>query len=91
MFSNLGTHLDRFPSGRYGFVGTIPATLMTWRKATESDVFANLPKWAYRNENGYLEALYTPSFETADEARKHAADNGVTLCSVAWCSCQKIA
>ena len=73
MFGNLGLHVIKFPSGRYGFVGSIPVTLGAEVPASEAAVMGCRSHWnADRTE--LLEWKF-PTFE----ARAFAADRGCTL------------
>lgn len=76
MFQNLGTHVIRFPSGKFGFVGTLPVCLADIKEASMSDV---LGCRAYRDESGRLVAPQYPVFPTEKDAREFAAARGVTL------------
>ena len=76
MFRNLGVHITRFPSGRFGFVGSLPIALGGFVPATTGDVMGGR---AMRDDSGALVAPKFPAFETEAEARAHAAERGVTL------------
>ncbi len=76
MLRNLGTHLHHLPSGRWGFVGTLPTSLGKIVPATTADV---LGLRAWRNEAGNLVTWRFPAFDSEEAARKFAADAGVKL------------
>lgn len=74
MFGNLGLHVIKFPSGRCGFVGSIPVSLGTEVPASEAAVMGCRSHWnADRTE--LLEWKF-PSFATEQEARDFAASKG---------------
>lgn len=77
MFGNLGLHVIKFPSGRFGYVGSMPTCLAMEVPATTSDV---LGCRAHRGVNGELLAYKWPSFDTAEAARGFAVEHG---CKVA--------
>jgi hypothetical protein len=73
----LGTHIINFPSGRWGFVGSLPLTLGELAEASTADVMGGR---AWRDDaTGQLVAPRFPSFATEPEARAHAAARGVAL------------
>ena len=47
MFGNVGLHVIKFPSGRYGYVGSVPSSLGNEVKANRSDIMGGR---AFRNE-----------------------------------------
>jgi len=69
MFGNLGLHIIRFPSGRYGFVGSIPVALGEQIPASTSAV---LGCRAFRNDAGDLVEWKFPTFDTEQSARDFA-------------------
>lgn len=73
MFANLGLRVHEFPSGRFGYVGSVPSALGEWVPATESDVMGGR---ATRAADGSLVAIRFPSFATAEEAIAHAHAKG---------------
>jgi len=73
MFSNLGLHVIQFPSGRFGFVGSIPTALATMRPATTADVMGGR---CFRGADGTLQAWQFPVFDSAEDARAFAASKG---------------
>lgn len=85
---NLGTHIHQFPSGRFGFVGNLPTVLAEIVPATTGDI---LGCRSFKDADGNLKAYRFPVYGTASEARKAAADAGVTLCSIPTCACRSIA
>lgn len=68
-----GLHIIQFPSGRYGFVGSIPTALGTEIPASRSAV---LGCRAYRNIKGDAVELKFPTFTTEEEARQFAKAKG---------------
>lgn len=66
-------HVIQFPSGRYGFVGSVPKALGDIVPATRSDVMGGR---AFRNEYGEIVTVKFPSFSTEDEARDFASYHG---------------
>lgn len=63
----------QFPSGRYGYVGSIPTKLGAEAPATEAAVMGGR---AHRNADGALVEWKFPSFETEAAARDFAAEKG---------------
>lgn len=76
MFQNLGIHIIHFPSGKYGFVGTLPVCLADVKDAAMSDVLGGR---AFRDESGKLVAPCFPVFPTEKDAREFAASRSVSL------------
>ncbi len=72
---NFGLHICRAPSGRFAFVGSIPAALAEEIDATKGDVLGGR---AYRRPDGSLAAPRFPSFGTLAEAEEYAQARGVT-------------
>lgn len=87
MFGNLGVHLLQYPSGRFGFVGTLPADLGDAVEASTADVMAGR---AERAPNGKLYTVKFPSFETAYDAMCHAKHRRVRLCQNETCACAEL-
>lgn len=86
MFENLGLHTIHYPSGRWGFVGTVPTTLCEERIATTADV---LGCRTHRNPGD--DAIYTwriPSFATLAEALAYAEARGEKVCDSPSCCCR---
>jgi hypothetical protein len=73
---NLGCHVIKFPSGRWGYVGNVPANLGDVVPASTSDVMGGR---AHRNAAGELVTIKLRSFPTEPEARAFAAAQGATL------------
>jgi len=78
MLGNLGCHLMHFPSGRFGYVGTIPTALGETAPASTSDVMGGR---AFKDESGAILTWKFPTFPTAEEAIDHAKAKGVALLS----------
>lgn len=69
-------HIVKFPSGRWGYAGRIPACLCDVRKATRADIFADR---TYRGVGGELLALVPRSHNSESEARDDAGRQAVEL------------
>lgn len=69
----LGLHVIQFPSGKFGFVGSIPTALGKEIPATEAAVMGCR---SHRNAKGELVEWKFPVFETADAAHDFAASRG---------------
>lgn len=65
---NYGVHVIQFPSGRYGFVGSIPSGLGDEIPATMAAVMGGR---AYRNARGEIVELKFPTFASEAEARSY--------------------
>jgi hypothetical protein len=72
---NMGVHVIKFPSGLYGFVGSLPTVLATPRPATYADVMAGR---AFKRD-GELLTWQFPAFDLASDARDYASSRGVQL------------
>lgn len=75
MFGNLGLHIIQFPSGRYGFVGSIPAALGQEVPATTAAVMGCRTHYA---ADGSLVEWKFPVFDTEQAAREFAQARGFT-------------
>ena len=73
MFGNLGLHVIKFPSGRFGYVGSIPTALGTQVPASTAAVMGCR---SFRNDAGELVEWKFPVFDTEAEARAFAQDKG---------------
>lgn len=73
MFRNFGLHIIKFPSGRFGYVGSVPAALGTETPATRADVMGGR---SHKNAKGDLVAWKFPVFDTEEEARAFAISKG---------------
>ena len=67
--------LVKHPSGRYGFVGSIPMALCNDRDATKDDIMGQ--RWHTRAD-GTTGCYYCPTFENAADAVAFAISRGVT-------------
>lgn len=74
---NLGTHVIQFPTGRWGFVGSLPIELGTLVPATKADILGC--RTVGKDGDGKPLAAKYPSFETEAEAIKHAESCGVVV------------
>jgi hypothetical protein len=75
MFSNMGLHAMKFPSGKFGFVGSIPTALGSQVKATTAAVMGGR---AFENDAGELVEWKFPVFDSMDAAVNFAAAKGFT-------------
>lgn len=66
----LGLHVIQFPSGRFGFVGSLPLDMATMVPANTSAVMGGR---AIRNERGELVEPKWPTFDTSSAAVDFAA------------------
>ncbi len=71
---NLGLHVIRFPSGRWGYVGNVPVSLATAIPATDAAVFGCR---AWRAESGALMEWKFPTFDSCEGAVAFAQSNGL--------------
>ena len=76
MFKNLGLHVIKFPTGRYGFVGSIPAALGQEVPASRSAVMGQR---SFYSASGELVEMKFPAFDTQTAAREFAASKGFPL------------
>lgn len=76
MFGNMGCHVIKFPSGKFGFVGSIPTSLGEAVPATTADVMGCR---TFRGDDGALLAWKFPTFPSEDAARDFAKAKGVNL------------
>lgn len=72
----LGTHIIKFPSGKWGFVGTLPIALGKTVPATLSDIMGGR---AWRDDTGACVAPKFPVFDSESDARLHAVAVGVEV------------
>ena len=76
MFNNLGIHVIKFPSGRYGFVGPLPITLCdVFNPPSTADIMAGRTI----EKDGETVTPHWPSFSTWEEAVKYAASRQVAV------------
>lgn len=75
--ANTPCYVIDYPSGRFGFVGMIPAVLGDVVAATRDDIMAG--RAFTRPSDGATVTLKFPSFESQDAAIAFAADRGVTV------------
>lgn len=76
------THIIKYPSGKYGYVGSVPGDLMDWVEPTSSDVMAG------RVHNG--KAWRNKTFSSSSEAVSFARSKGANVCSDPKCACAKL-
>lgn len=70
------THVMKYPSGKWGFVGRVPASLCYEQIATNTDIMGGR---AYKRTNGDIVTNKVRSFDTESEAREFAASVNATL------------
>jgi len=73
---DLGVHVIRHPSGRWGFVGTLPAALGYPAQPTTSDIMGGRV-WHDAQGNAYT--MKFPTFDSEMDARNHAEGKGVGI------------
>jgi hypothetical protein len=78
-----GLHINNNPNGTFSFVGSVPESLVEWRKPTRSDVMAQ----RVNHETGL--AFYFPVYQTVEEAIERAKAVGAQLCNRPGCACRK--
>jgi hypothetical protein len=72
--ANVSLHINQFPSGRFGYVGSIPTDL---GEKVPADRAAILGCRSFRDpETGESMMWKFPSFDTLEEAIAHAKDRG---------------
>jgi hypothetical protein len=74
---NLGLHVIKFPSGRYGFVGSIPTSLGEEILASSAAVMGQRSHWN-ADKTALLEWKF-PVFDSEQEAKDFAASKGCAL------------
>lgn len=74
MFGNLGLHVIQFPSGRFGYVGSIPTILGTEVPATTAAVMGCRSHWN-ADKTQILEWKF-PVFDSREAAVEFAASKG---------------
>lgn len=73
---NLGLHIIKFPSGRFGYVGSIPTTLGTEIPATTAAVMGCR---SHYSASGNLVEWHFPVFDTEEAARNFAESKGCKI------------
>jgi hypothetical protein len=73
MFGNLGLHIIKYPTGRYGYVGRIPTVLATQVPASTAAVMGQR---SFYNDAGELVEWKFPVFDTEQEAIAFAKAKG---------------
>jgi len=71
---SLGLHILHFPSGRWGYVGSVPVSLATAIPASTSAVMGCR---AWRDESGALMEWKFPTFDDCDSAVRFAQAKGL--------------
>lgn len=75
------THILKYPTGKYGSVGSVPASMLTWHEPTAADAMTG------RVHNG--KAHKTMVFDTAEAWLDHARKHEVNVCQLPGCACRK--
>lgn len=81
-----GVHLIKYPTGRFGFVGSLPPALGNVVEATTADVMAG--RACEIGLNRIALTVKFPSFETAAAAWAHAESRNVARCASPTCACR---
>ena len=76
MFGNLGLHVMQFPSGKWGYRGSVPSILGTEVPATTNDI---LGCRTHRDANGKPAVWNFPVFETCSAAVEFAKARGCEI------------
>ena len=83
MLGNL-VHINKYPTGKFGYVGCIPTVLA---EVVPADRPAILGNRAHRDDNGNIVMYKFPIFDTAQDARDFAVSRNVELCQSKTCAC----
>ena len=75
MFGKLGLHVIKFPSGKFGYVGSVPGELGTEVPASRAAVMGQR---SFYNAAGELVEMKFPVFESESEAKAFAKSKGFT-------------
>ena len=87
MFNNLGIHLIKYPTGKYGYVGTLPCGLGNEQKPSSDDIRAGR---FTTNSEGETVTIKFPVFSDVQSAINHAESRGFDICQNTRCSCHKL-
>ena len=92
MFKFTVTHVIENPKGHapgwnYSLVGSVPTSMMDLKPATQSDVMGGR---ARRDATGRIVTWKDRQWQSIDQIRQAAKENGVKLCDVAGCACRKL-
>jgi len=87
MFNNLGLHLQKYPTGRYGYVGSPPYALGIEAKPTTDDIRAGR---FTTNTEGKTVTIKFPTFDTVQAAIDHAKRRGFDICQSTTCACHDL-
>ena len=74
---NLGLHTNQFPSGKWGFVGSIPVSFGAMVKADTADVMGG--RAFHHPDTGELVRWKFPVFETEVQAIAFASSKGFSI------------
>jgi hypothetical protein len=75
MFTGMGLHVVEFPSGRFGYVGSIPTILADIVPADTSAIMGQ--RW-FKDKTGEAMMYKFPSFATKQEAIDFALEHNCT-------------
>lgn len=76
MKTRFGLHIIQYPSGKFGFVGSVPETLGFY---TEDIKQADVLSGRVKEIGGVRKALRFPSFDTKQDAVNYAFRKGVEI------------
>jgi len=76
MFGKMGLHVIKFPSGKFGYVGSIPGELGTEVPASRAAVMGQR---SFYNAAGELVEMKFPVFDSDEEAKAFAAEKGFPI------------
>lgn len=77
MLGNLGTHIMQFPTGKWGYVGSIPLELGELILADTAGILGC--RVVGHDSEGKPLMFKSPLFTTEEQAREHAKNKGVIL------------
>lgn len=85
--TSLGLHLIKFPTGRYGWRGSIPESLLDWKPPTRSDIMGGRVQFSGPNKD---KAHYDRVYASVSEALTDASRVGADVCNSAGCACRDL-
>lgn len=87
MFNNLGVHLQKYPTGKYGYCGSLPYGLGNEAKPSREDIMAGR---FTTNPDGETVTIKFPVFDTVQAAINHAENRGFDICQSKTCACHNL-